>query len=413
MYDPTFHPKTLHAELNLADYLRDKALFNPAYEDALITKSIARVAAGYGGVKLKSNSINKSTVYQLSDLADEIVLRKIGRNIKRVTRVRQTNRTSIVKCLRRLTSEGLPFRVYKIDIKNFYASIDTKLLLAPIITDSAFPPSTISLLESFFSEMARLEISGLPRGLGLSAVLSEYVMRDFDSQVGRIPGVFFYARFVDDMIFITSGTEEPNKFLKSINSTLPTGLFFNPTKTRPYFFGPQVKGVPFKIEHEVDFLGYVFRIGNAQRSGPKINRDIIVDISDKKVKRIKTRICVALREYIKDRNFENLTDRIRMLTANYTFFDAATKTRRKAGIYHSYHLIDAEKSTSLDELDLFLKKMLLSNQGKICRELFGLLDRRDRRYLMKYSFSRGFHNRTYFHLPTNRIAYLRRCWNNG
>lgn len=411
MYDPTFHTHTLRRELTRGDQLRNKKLFLESECDLVVANANSRASLGYANVSLAKGTANNSPIYRLDNLADELVLRKIGRNIKRITRVRQSNRSSIIQCLKCLCSEGVSFRLYKVDLKKFYESIQPKIFLTSIVEDTAFAPSTIKLLASFFEETARLGIPGLPRGLGLSSILSEYAMRRFDTQAAKIAGVFFYARFVDDMVFITRGDECARDFSKGLNRLLPTGLTTNPSKTRHHDFLPFDKKNITGIESEFAFLGYVFRVSRAKRDqANRISRDVEIDISEKKIRRIKTRICIAFLKFIEDRNFNDLVNRIRLLSANYTLYDVQTGRMRKAGLFHSYHLIGPQQSTSLKELDNFYHKMVLSKNGKICQILQTILTKSQRSDLLRYSFERGFCYRLYFSFDINDITQLRRCW---
>ena len=64
----------------------------------------------------------------------------------------------------------------------------------------------IKILESLADKMGSLppqhSADGLPRGIDISATLSELFMADLDSEIKKIDGIFFYARYVDDIIVI-------------------------------------------------------------------------------------------------------------------------------------------------------------------------------------------------------------------
>ncbi|EGH68896.1 hypothetical protein PSYAC_29236, partial [Pseudomonas syringae pv. actinidiae str. M302091] len=40
-------------------------------------------------------------------------------------------------------------------------------------------------------------------GLALSATITEIVMQDFDNSIKELDGVFYYGRYVDDIIVVT------------------------------------------------------------------------------------------------------------------------------------------------------------------------------------------------------------------
>lgn len=413
MYDPTFHHRTLSREITFGDQLRDNRLFDKETHARVVEEACVRAASGYTDLQLVHRQVNRSRVYALKSLSDEIVLRKIGRNINRVIGARQRNRTAIINCLHGLCTEAVAFNVYKVDIRKFFESVDTDSFLKTIIFGSKFPPSTARLLETFFIETAKLGITGLPRGLSLSAILSESIMTDFDSKIAQLDQVFFYSRFVDDMIFVTRPIEKPSKFLRLINKYLPDGLQVNASKTKFYEFSSFSKTNPVGQEHKFDFLGYSFIVDYPTKDGNTRARKVALDISDKKVRRLKTRLNVAVLSFLKDGQFDDLVDRVRVLTSNYQFYDRNSRSRVKAGIYHSYNLINGHTSQSLTELDVFYRKLLLSGKGKVPSRLSAGLSATQKRMLLRYSFSAGFREKTYFSFQAQRLSYLTRCWANA
>ena len=52
---------------------------------------------------------------------------------------------------------------------------------------------------------------GIPRGIGISAYLSELYMRDIDIKIKSLEDVIYYARYVDDIIVIICPKTESTK----------------------------------------------------------------------------------------------------------------------------------------------------------------------------------------------------------
>ena len=52
--------------------------------------------------------------------------------------------------------------------------------------------------------------SGVPRGFGVSAYLSELYMREIDNEIKALPDVIYYARYVDDIVIIFSPKTKKN-----------------------------------------------------------------------------------------------------------------------------------------------------------------------------------------------------------
>lgn len=81
--------------------------------------------------------------------------------------------------------------------------------------------------------------TGLPRGLGISAVLSELYMKYFDLSIRRVGGVYYYARFVDDIIVFCSDQHSANVVMETAKSELSKlGLTLNGKKSYIYGIPP-------------------------------------------------------------------------------------------------------------------------------------------------------------------------------
>lgn len=365
------------------------------------------VERGFSGLKLSVGRRNSKTTYHIDNLEYELVLRLVGRAVQSTTGVRQENRVQIVKTLMSLLSEGVDYRVYRLDIRSFFESVDVGDVLARLRADRSFSRQCLRLLENLFSHLKILGVNGLPRGLAISSILAEFALRDFDRAVGSTPHIFYYARFVDDIIVISRGDETPKKQLKAWARLLPPGLHFNNSKTRWIDFGdhrPHSAAVK-----EFDFLGYQLIISSHPTGRPSA-RAIYADISVRKQNKIKSEIVKSALQFCSDGNFTDLIDRLKLLSSNATVYDQARQVKRKVGVYYNYQLIDADKAQGLAELDRFIKSFFLSGTGPISLRLKAKLSPTQRRRLLTISFERGFKSRHFVHFSGARLADLMRCW---
>tara|TARA_R110002110_G_scaffold165257_1_gene365589 strand:- start:5205 stop:6428 length:1224 start_codon:yes stop_codon:yes gene_type:complete len=404
MYDASFNPRTLNL-FEPRDFDKDRSIRDANVRDRFIEQAHQLAQDGFTHANLNSHSVKGRTVYQTNQWADTLVLRKIDSNIKQITRVRQSNRLDIMRSIRSLCSEGVPYRVYKLDIERFYESVDTEDTIAKLQKHVPHTPSTVKLLSTFLSACSNTGILGIPRGLSLSSTLSEYLLRDFDRTIRKWDNVFYFSRFVDDMIVISRGDEDPHKFLHNVTEKLPSGLNLHPSKTHWFDFAKFDK-TKEGIAGTLDFLGYqicIYHVGNDKQ------RQVVLDLAPKKIKRTKTRLVLSFRQYLNDRNFKDLEDRIRLLTGNYSFLDHRDNQFRQAGVFYNYRLIN-QPSAALSELDLFLKKFILSTSGKHCRLLSSFLRKQEKNALLKYSFDRGYSYRHHFEFKNERLEKLMRCW---
>jgi hypothetical protein len=354
---------------------------------------------------LKAITLKKKTAYVLEKikkdksnllerLTDDFILRKANKNLRRVYGVRQADRFKIIKNVQNLLSEKLSFHVCKTDIRQFYESIDSDKILKDMNDSSILSFDTKRVLEQLFCHSILQQNNGLPRGINISATLSEYYMRSFDKNIRKIDGFFYYARYVDDII-IFSTKQITKATLKQISKLLPAGLQLNIRKTQVVEF---VKG------HQIHFLGYQFRKNNDNK--------LETTIAPSKVKKIKERLVKAFLAFMKDRDFRLLKDRLLFLSANYPL-----KTPRQelskyentgylhGGIAYNYSLID--DFSCLRELDTFVYKIIFTTAfDKINRHLTPA----QKSELQKYSFYTGYQRRITRWFNLSRLSEITKCW---
>ncbi|WP_182357064.1 antiviral reverse transcriptase Drt3a [Komagataeibacter europaeus] len=407
MYDPTFCGAALARQLNKSDFLKEPALKNEAHKDAVVALAVATARNGFASLPLTSNNIAGRTIFQVNDLASDLVLRKAAQNIRRITASKQGSRIEIIRRLKLFCEEGIPFTVAKMDIKNFYPSVDQDFLSIQLNKRLMTAPSTGFVIKSLIDQCRNNSVVGLPPGLAISAELSEFYMQDFDRCLREVLNPHYFARYVDDMVLILPYLDDAKALKKTIENLLPNGLKLNFSKSKIYNFGNSNQKPPL-IEHSFDYLGFKFNVYHVGKGRP-YSRRVDLDIASSKVKKNKTRIVNCLLQYLSDGNFDDLRDRIRVLTCGYQFFDERQQTRRSAGLQHTYRLIESD-APALIELDKFLSGMVLCNAGPIGGRLALTMTNRERKELLKHSFFTGFNNRVHFRFSASRLAHLIGCW---
>jgi hypothetical protein len=121
-----------------------------------------------------------SEYYLTNDLPNKLILRKLNDNLKRLYKDEQANRRIIISQVKTLLSETCPFWVIKTDIKSFYESIDRERLISKFHDDSMLSYQSKFLMKRIFDNPLLVGKSGVPRGLNISATMSELYMRKFD-----------------------------------------------------------------------------------------------------------------------------------------------------------------------------------------------------------------------------------------
>lgn len=420
MYDQSFSEFTLLRMLRKSDFRDHSDLYDDNYKNNCVSAAANAAHTNFQGITpLTVFSRNGKNVYQVVDLSSELTLRKITLNIRRKTRIRQPDRQSIIANLKLLLAEGVPFRLYRLDIRSFYESFDTSEVIRAVNEISELSPQTKRLSEWLLSAYQSSGGLGVPRGLALSAVLSEMMMRDFDVFVREASGVYFYARYVDDIIVITSALESETTFLKKLKNKLPSGLQFNESKQRVQCVKERVSPEKTPSGSAVisfGYLGYSFDVLEPKRVNDvqpnKHFRDVLVNISKDKKTRYKTRICRSFLEFSKNHDFDLLYDRLKFLTSNFSVKDLNTGKRRLAGIYYNYPHISSDAS-SLLELEKFLRDAIRSAHGRVFSRSSTALTSRHKRKLLTLSFIRGHKDCTFAHFHASRIHAIQGCWSHG
>lgn len=344
--------------------------------------------------------------------------RKLLLNLKRCTSLVADGRSQIVKNLKLLLEEGVPYRIYRLDIRSFFESFQRKHIFDTLSSIKNLSPHSRKLIEALLDAHTSIGGSGVPRGLSISAVLSEILMQEFDQKMRWGSDVFYYSRYVDDIIIVSSAREDETDFLRELRSFLPPGLELNPDKKNIAAATARVAKEDCAIAPNLlqfDYLGYQFLVKNPtkQEAGKtkdgELYRKVHVDIARKKTKRIKTRIVRSFLSHAKSNDWGLLRDRIAFLTQNFSVYNSKAGGKKVAGIYHSYPLI-SEGAASLKDLDRFLRNAILSKKGRVFSMTNTIISAHQKRQLLAYSFVKGHSNRSFIHFSATRISQIQSCW---
>lgn len=341
---------------------------------------------------LKNIKKNHKEIYFLDKknknyIFDDFILRKINHNIKRIYKVKQSNRNIIINQIYNLLNENLKCYIYRLDINSFYESINREKILQKIKDSSVVSAETKILLEQFWKYTQ--DCSGLPRGINLSATLSEIYMNIFDHKIISTNGIYYYARFVDDIIIFSYKKLNMTKLDKIL--TEETGLTFNTKKTKELY-------LDFTKDESLEYLGYQYII----KTNKKYNGidNITINIAKKKLNKIKSKIIYALLDYNKNKDFKLLQNRILFLTCTYPIKTSQQKISPykntgylQAGLFFNYFKL-SENNSSLKELDNF-KLNILTHKNKYSKHL----NTEQKKQLLKISFVIAFNRKL-----------TRKCW---
>ena len=392
MYSQSFAPSELYHCATQAER-RNSGLQKEALSDAIGLELGSAIAEGKYRFQIKQCLdlyLNGQSKRTMAYLCQDLVLRKLHKNIKRIYGVQQADRNTIVKQIKLLLSENVEMRVVRLDVRHFYESIDRKRILSKLVDDARLSYQSLVLLQSLFNDPAIAGGRGLPRGLGISAVLSELYMKYFDLDFKKIEGVYYYARFVDDIIvFCSSEASKELSWKYAAEELNKIGLQLNPDKS--YSLDPNRPGA------QLTYLGYTFK---------KTGSHVDVAIAQKKLNVIRTRVTKAFVRYSKDHDFDLLKLRIKFLTGNFTLYNPHTLLPIKVGIYFNYKM--ANDVSALKELDAYYQRLLHCHTGRLGAAIS--LTKRHVKELEKYSFGFGYSHHVNHHFSTDQMAKIANCW---
>lgn len=351
-----------------------------------------------------------SEYYLTNDLPNKLILRKLNDNIKRIYKDEQANRRIIISQVKTLLSETCPFWVIKTDIKSFYESIDRARLISKFSDDSILSYQSMYLLKKGFENPILAGKSGVPRGMNISATMSELYMRKFDRWIRSFDSVYYYARFVDDIIVFSNSLKDSLILIANLNSQLSElaeGLTINQKKTE-LFDGKTLEnldidtGTKLIKKNKLNYLGYSFSVEN----GWSKSRKLIVSIAEKKVTKIKTRVIKAFLDFSKNKNFGLLEKRIQFLTGNYSIRKSEEGNSLRAGIYYNY--LQVTDNSVFNELNQSIRKSIFSKSPNFGGKIG--LNPTQKSKLSKYCFLAGFKKKVYFEFSYPEMQEIIKCW---
>ena len=344
----------------------------------------------------KAGSLKKGKEVYLLDTNPEAYFaeKQIQRNIKYTYKVKQNDRDLIIPQLFGCLNNKYPVHIVRTDIKSFYESIDQSLLLSKLNENAILSLSSRKIIAKLLRSYCRCSGSktGIPRGIGISAYLSELYLKDFDEKIRNLDNLVYYARYVDDIILIIApeNNHSEHHYLDIIRTLLEEEklkLNTDDGKTSVYLSPKPHKNFEF------DYLGYKFN---------KNGKNLILGIADKKRDKYISKIKFCINEYNRKRIREprkaknELYVRLKFLTSNTRLSN--NKGNAVIGIYNNNKWVTEQKF--LKVLDGHLNKALSDlNNVSIIPKL-----------RKRFSFKSGFENRSFSKFTTKEFSIIGKGW---
>ncbi|MCY9853232.1 antiviral reverse transcriptase Drt3a [Vibrio mediterranei] len=383
--------------VDILDPEKKKGLIDSAYSASLSSE------LSFSTVQIKRNG---KSCYTLKDFDQVLISRNLANNLRKVLD-KSKSRNQISRQLVQHLKEGTSYRIYRLDIKSFFESVEFSTIRSSL-EKSKVSNQTRLLISSIIKGLNQPDNKGIPRGLEFSPSLAELVLSDFDKEMKNHKDVFFYCRYVDDIIVITTGFEDKKTFLKCIKSKLPNELSLNYNKQKVIFVDSRTK--QDKVVATFDYLGYNYSVRDTETKANKnLFREVDISLSTSRMKKIKTRISRSLFCFSKDGNFEILKQRLDFLTSNRLMKDKKSKRIIATGIYYN-NVNLTDDSESLIELDEYLKKTILGYSCNRGANFTNILSKNQKRELLKFSFMNGYRNNNYKKFSPNKLGEIKNAW---
>ncbi|MCF1301928.1 antiviral reverse transcriptase Drt3a [Raoultella ornithinolytica] len=409
MLNQSFDSKTLLNLTTKREIINFKLGRNTSeYKDALTEISKKINSENFHFHTLNCYTYEKRCIYKVDSAEEYYAIRKITDNLKRIYKVKFSNKEDIIHQVINIISDTSSFNIIRLDVKNFFESINFTTIIDKIKSDNILSKSSHDKIIQIKKSLP-VSFNGLPRGLAISSVLSELFMEEIDNKIRSLSSTYYYARYVDDIILISHDININTDYFREMFSSKE--LMLN-EKSNDLLIAPANNT---QETNKFNFLGYDFLIHSKKNQDNF--RQITIDMSQNKIKKIKTRIIKAILSHAKSHDEKLLTKRIKFLSGNYIVKNDKNNRRihtnddnhnLKGGIYYNNKFINTKSNLSM--LNEFLKKLLLCTKNNSIGRAVRSIPISTRRALMSHCFISG-HTHVIFHSFTeNDIQEIRRCW---
>lgn len=278
-----------------------------------------------------TQSGKRRVIYHYPKLSVEnFICHYLKKRLDKVFKIEYASRSKIINLLFN-TIPALKnmndFVIIRADFKSFFDSVLSRFVYEKYVLPSLLPRGDKDILEKYIDEYKYCYA-----GLCLSNGMTEIVCRDFDKKLkARLTsyGVFFYERYVDDMLIMLNSYVSQDEIIDIINTTISEIFGTCPVRlsTSPGKFS-YISRRGLLVFQKFNFLGYEFFINEFNG-----NISFQYGITEKKRSRYSNIIERAFAQYAVNHDEELLRQRIKIFSSRVviarqlmgTSFDWLTK----------------------------------------------------------------------------------------
>jgi hypothetical protein len=419
MIEHAFTKRNIQRSIAYKDMINDIQFRDIEHRNSVSAAAFKEIQCGKIFSKgLKITDIAGKKTYQFHSVNQELVSRLISKNIRANYGIKQLNRQVIINNVVSILKESSPFNLYRFDIVSFFETVDRKSIIDRLIVDGRCSRQTILLLKDMFNSLEQQGIRGLPRGIGISSVLAEFTLDEFDRQLREEEDVFFYARFVDDIIIITSNLTTKSRIQTVIEGALPPPLKMHKDGEKVSTLSISKTSAKVPSSKTFEYLGYKFSIGSNFHSTELVmgnkRREVKVEISTSKILKIKYRLIDSFTNYISGnkgiKEYAILKNRIKALTGNFYISDPVTGIQIKTGIFFNYSEKNHHIRCELQKLDAFLRGLVFCKKHRLSIRIGSKLSLNQKKEICGFSFLNGFHTKAFYSFSHLELREIKEGW---
>ena len=300
----------------------------------------------------------RRVIYHYPKLSIEnFICHYLKKRLDKVFKIKYASRSKIISLLFNtipVLKNMNDFVIIRADFKSFFDSVLSRFVYEKYVLPSLLHRGDKDILEKYIDEFKYCYA-----GLCLSNGMTEIVCRDFDKRLKAkltAYGVFFYERYVDDMLIMLNNYISQDEIIDIINKTINETFGICPVKlsTSPGKFS-YISRRGLAAAQKFNFLGYEFFIN--ELSG-KISFQY--GIAEKKRNRYSNIIERAFVQYAVNQNEELLRQRLKIFSSRVviarqlmgTSFDWLTK-----GVIANYNELRNYTEYLHSDTEEFLKNL--------------------------------------------------------
>jgi hypothetical protein len=298
--------------------------------------------------------------------------------------VSSPSRAHISEALKTVLTDGSPKFVYRTDIRSCFETIPHAAMIGMLEANRELPRRVVKQVRNLLADYSAIvgTAVGLPRGIGISSILTEIYLSALDRRIEEELMPAFWCRYVDDIVVVTSAERgsDASKVIRSAVRDLSLAL--NASKTVSF---------DSKTPRPFTFLGYRYSWRSSM---------LVIELSNKRSKRMRLRLERAFEAYSSSTSparGDLLIKRIRFLARNVRLSN--NKRNALTGIYFSNSQLDSPLR-QLQTLDRRLR--LLTKQCVTEPNILQLLDQE--------SFEEGFAHKRFLVLKPEEMTRVTAIW---